>query len=271
MSLSGLTCGGTTYYVRAYATNCAGTSYGEWKSFTTAVCPIFPPTVVTNEVSNIGETTATANGNITATGGENCTVRGFQYGLTQTATWDVHSSGSFGTGTYSIILPGLTPCTKYYVRAYATNSAGTSYGEWKSFITEGCIIPPNLKLTPSSQSVTVDEQGTINVVVENVTALMAASITLNFDAAKLEYVSSAPGSFFTSAFIMPPTLGSGSVTLEMITLAEKPSGTGTILTVVFKRIDTGTTNLTFGATELTNDLGNSITHTKGGGCSVTDS
>jgi hypothetical protein len=137
MSLSGLTCGTTTYYVRAYATNCAGTSYGEWKSFTTAVCSIIPPTVITNNVSDIGDTSATANGNITATGGENCTVRGFQYGLSPTPTWDVHSSDSFGTGSYSIILPGLTPCTTYYVRAYATNSIGTGYGAWKSFTTTG--------------------------------------------------------------------------------------------------------------------------------------
>jgi len=52
-------------------------------------CGADKPTVITDDVSGIGTTTATANGNITATGGENCTVRGFQYGLSQTATWDV--------------------------------------------------------------------------------------------------------------------------------------------------------------------------------------
>jgi len=131
-------------------------------------------------------------------------------------------------------------------------------------------VTPNLELTPATQSVPIGTEGTVNVVVENITNLMAASITLNFDAAKLEYVSSAPGSFFTNAFIVGATPGSGSVTIEMMTLAEKPSGTGTILTVVFERIDGGTTTITFGATELTNDSGNSITHTKGSGCSFGD-
>jgi hypothetical protein len=98
-------------------------------------CIVDKPTVVTYNVSNIGETNATAKGIITVTGGENCTVQGFQYGLSQTPTWDKHSSGSFGIGFYSEDLSGLTPDTKYYVRAYATNCAGTSYGDWDSFNT----------------------------------------------------------------------------------------------------------------------------------------
>jgi hypothetical protein len=115
-------------------------------------CVADKPTVITNNVSNIGAETATANGNITNTGGENCTVRGFQYGLTQTPTWDVHSSGSFGTGSYNMSLSGLTPCTLYYVRAYTTNSAGTSYGSWKSFSTTGC--PPPTVTTNNASGVT---------------------------------------------------------------------------------------------------------------------
>ncbi|MCJ7789408.1 MAG: putative Ig domain-containing protein [Candidatus Atribacteria bacterium] len=52
-------------------------------------------TVVTNDVSDIERTTSTANGNITTTEGENCMVRDFQYGLSQTPTWDVFSKGLF--------------------------------------------------------------------------------------------------------------------------------------------------------------------------------
>jgi hypothetical protein len=51
------------------------------------------------------------------------------------------------------------------------------------------------ELTPSSQSVTVGNQGTVNVVVEDVTDLKGANITLNFDASKLQYVSSDDGDF----------------------------------------------------------------------------
>ena len=277
MSLSGLTCE-TTYYIRAYATNCAGTSYGEWKSFTTAACPppcvADKPTIVTNDVSNIGQTTATANGNITATGGENCTVRGFQYGLTQTATWDVHRSGSFGTGSYNMSLSRLTCGTPYYVRAYATNCAGTTYGAWESFTTTDCT--PNLKLTPSSQSVTVGNQATINVVVEKVTDLRGASIILNFDASKLQYASSDDGDFIPNDTLQEKNIDNtnGSVTLDIAGLGTSGyhSGmdTGTIMTVKFDTIATANpTNITFGTTQLRDKDNNPITHTKGSGCSVT--
>ena len=263
----------TKYYVRAYATNSAGTSYGEWKSFTTTGCPFFPPTVVTNDVSGIGDTSATANGNITATGGENCTVRGFQYGESPTATWDVHSSDSFGTGSYSENLPGLTPCTKYYVRAYAANSAGTGYGEWKSFTTTGCPITPNLKLTPATQSVTVGNQGTVNVVVEDVTNLMGADITLNFDDSILKYDSSAPGSFWSpeGLLVFSPLATGGSVNIQLSAeVANAKSGSGTIITVTFERIASGVTDICFGSTDLRDEAWQVITHTKGGCCSFTE-
>ena len=264
-SLSGLTCD-TTYYVRAYATNCAGTDYGDWKSFTT-ICPS-SPTVVTNAVSSIGRTTATANGNITNTGGEDCTVRGFQYGLSQTPTWDKHSSGSFGTGSFSEGLTGLTPDTEYFVRAYATNSADTGYGDWESFTTD----PPNLKLTPCPQSVTLGNQVTINIKVEDVTDLRGASVTLNFES-ELDYDSSSAGSFIPSATLMDSSTSS-SVTLDIAGLGtsgyHSGMGSGTIITVVFDTIATASpTIITFGSTTLRDKDNNTISHTKGSGCSIT--
>jgi len=136
---------------------------------------------------------------------------------------------------------------------------------------EVTVVPANLKLTPPSQTVTVGNQATINIIVEGVTDLLGANITLNFDATKLQYVSSAPGSFFSNAVIMPTTPDNinGSVTLALATLAETPSGTGTIITVVFNTIASGSANITFGATELRDKDNNSIAHTTGSGCSVT--
>jgi hypothetical protein len=133
------------------------------------------------------------------------------------------------------------------------------------------VVPANLKLTPSSQTVTQGSQATIDVVVEGVTDLLGANITLNFDATKLQYVSSATGSFFSSAFIMPTTPDNinGSVTLALITLAETPSGTGTIITVIFNTIASGSANITFGTTDLRDKNNDSISHTTGSGCSVT--
>ncbi len=132
-----------------------------------------------------------------------------------------------------------------------------------------------LELLPKTVVVTTGDSFTIDIVVEDVTELqgvnnlMAASITLNFDATKLEYTSSLPGTFFSSAFIVNVTVIGGSVTIDLVTLAEKPSGTGTILTVVFGTLATGTTDITFGTTELVDEDGISLTHTKGSGCSVT--
>jgi len=107
--------------------------YGEVVVSYTAVTA---PTVTTQAATNVEATSATGNGNITDTGGENCTVRGFKYGLTETDTWDVHDSGSFGAGTFSKGITGLSPGTTYYIRAYATNSAGTGYGAYVEFTTE---------------------------------------------------------------------------------------------------------------------------------------
>ena len=121
----------TTYYVRAYATNSAGTAYGTQQSFTTQTTV---PTVTTNTVSSITSSTATCGGDVTSTGGVSVTARGVCWGTSQNPTVsDNHTTDGTGTGGFSSNISGLSPGTTYYVRAYATNSAGTSYGEQRSF------------------------------------------------------------------------------------------------------------------------------------------
>ena len=125
----------TTYYVRAYATNEKGTSYGEEKSFTTMVNESMP-VVTTNEVTNITQTTATCGGTVTFDGGANVTARGVCWSTSQNPTInDNKTSDGSGTGSFTSNLINLNPNTTYYVRAYATNEKGTSYGEEKSFTT----------------------------------------------------------------------------------------------------------------------------------------
>jgi surface protein len=135
-NLSSLSCG-TTYYFRAYSTNPAGTSYGDGDSFTTTVCPDASG-VTTSSATDIARTTATLNGEITDTGGENATERGFNYGLNTNYGTDVTESGDFGTGVFDADLSSLSCGTSYHFRAYATNAAGTSYGNDKTFTTEVC-------------------------------------------------------------------------------------------------------------------------------------
>jgi len=137
------------------------------------------------------------------------------------------------------------------------------------------VNAPNLELTPASQAVTQGSQATIDVVVENVTDLRGAHITLNFDASKLQYSSSAAGSFIPNAFLAPATVDNvnGSVILDIAGLGESGyhsgMGTGTIMNVVFDTKSTSNANITFGATQLRDKVNNPISHTTGSGCSVT--
>jgi uncharacterized protein (TIGR02145 family) len=131
-SITGLT-PGTTYYVRAYGTNSAGTCYGPEVEFKTL--PV-PPTVTTNAVSSIAYNSATCGGNVTNEGGAPVTARGVCWSTSQNPTIaNSKTSDGAGGGTFTSSITGLSPSTNYYVRAYATNSAGTSYGGQQPFTT----------------------------------------------------------------------------------------------------------------------------------------
>ncbi len=141
-SLSGLT-PNTIYYVRAYATNSAGTAYGNEESFTTK--PLLTPSVTTNMVTNITDTTATCGGNVTYDGGATVTERGILWSTSPNPTFAnctscSHIASGNGTGSFTVNMISLLPHTPYYVRAYATNSQGTSYGESMCFTTTGPLI-----------------------------------------------------------------------------------------------------------------------------------
>ncbi|TDS12351.1 hypothetical protein B0I21_106209 [Sphingobacterium paludis] len=135
-TLSGLTAG-TTYYARIFATNEAGTAYGGVISFTTPTPYTAPTGVSTSSVSAIGSTYATFNGYVTTNGGSTITERGFVYSAntsapTLTAGTKAVASGN-SIGSFSRSVTGLTRYTTYYVRAYATNAYGTTYGSTTSF------------------------------------------------------------------------------------------------------------------------------------------
>ncbi len=131
----------TTYYVRAYATNSEGTAYGSQVSFVTK--SYSAPTVITHSISNITETSALCGGNVTDNGGMTVTSRGVCWSTSQNPTInDSHTLDGSGLGTFTSDITGLSPNTTYYVRAYATNSAGTGYGTQKSLTTQGNTPPP---------------------------------------------------------------------------------------------------------------------------------
>ena len=95
------------------------------------------PTVSTNQVINITQTSATGGGKVTSDGGASVTERGVCWSTSHNPTTaDSHAnSGTAGMGPFSVNMNGLTANTTYYVRAYAINSTGTSYGNEVSFTT----------------------------------------------------------------------------------------------------------------------------------------
>src|SRR5664280_2278958 len=94
------------------------------------------PSLNTIAVSSITPNSAQSGGNITLDGGTSVTNRGVCWSATINPTVsDNHTTDGSGTGSFTSSITGLAPNTAYYVRAYATNSTGTSYGSNISFTT----------------------------------------------------------------------------------------------------------------------------------------
>jgi hypothetical protein len=98
---------------------------------------IVAPTVTTNTpITSITQTTASGGGNVTSDGGASVTARGVCWSTsTNPTTANSKTTDGSGTGSFTSSLTGLSANTLYYVRAYATNSVGTSYGANVTFTT----------------------------------------------------------------------------------------------------------------------------------------
>ncbi len=102
-----------------------------------------PPTVTTTSVTNITTNSAGSGGNVTSQGSSEVTERGVCWSTTQNPTIaDNKTTDGTGTGSFTSSITGLSPNTTYYVRAYATNSVGTSYGSEVSFTTISQVTCP---------------------------------------------------------------------------------------------------------------------------------
>jgi hypothetical protein len=149
-ALTGLTAG-TTYYVRAYATNAIGTGYGATQSFTTLSTSSNNPVLAsTTSATSITSSSAILGGNVTDEGATQVSVRGLVYGTTTGASTFSVTLGS-GAGTFTGTITGLTQGTTYFVRSFATNVQGTSYGAETSFTTQ---TTPTLSATTTPSSIT---------------------------------------------------------------------------------------------------------------------
>lgn len=134
----------TTYHFRIKATNAVDVANSNDMSFTT---DISTPQLTTTAISSILTNSANSGGDITNDGGSPVTARGVCYNTSPNPTIaNSIVAGGTGTGSFISNITGLASVTTYYVRAYATNTAGTSYGNELSFITG----TPNYSLTAST-------------------------------------------------------------------------------------------------------------------------
>ncbi|MCJ7448112.1 MAG: hypothetical protein MUO72_10485 [Bacteroidales bacterium] len=94
------------------------------------------PVITTANITSITQTTASSGGNVTSDGGAEVTVKGVCWGITpKPIIANSKTNDGTGIGSFTSNLEGLTPNTLYYVRAYAINSAGTTFGNEISFTT----------------------------------------------------------------------------------------------------------------------------------------
>ena len=95
-----------------------------------------PPSVTTGSVSGVTTISAVSGGNVTNNGGEDVTARGVCWSTTSNpAITSSKTSDGTGNGVFNSSITGLTANMNYHVRAYATNSEGTAYGDELTFTT----------------------------------------------------------------------------------------------------------------------------------------
>jgi len=159
-NLTGLDAG-TTYHVRAYATNPVGTSYGADMTFLTLGQA---PSGLTQPPSNVTAVTATLNATVNPN--DLSTTVTFEYGLTTSYGSTAAASPSPVTGNTMVNvmaeISGLLPATTYHYRVKTVNSIGTTYSEDKTFTTAG--IPPAATTSAATSKSTTGAtlNGTVN-------------------------------------------------------------------------------------------------------------
>ncbi len=192
------------------------------------------PTVTTASVSSIGTTTAVGGGNVTANGGGTVTASGIVYSTSTTPTTStgtvLSTSPVTTSGAYSLTMSGLAAGTTYYVRAYATNSAGTSYGSQVSFTTTATADTqaPTAPTSLASSSVTSSSAtlswtpSTDNVAVTGYRiykngTLLTTTTSTSYSATGLS--ASTTYTFYVTAYDAAGNISAASSTISVKTLA----------------------------------------------------
>ncbi|GGF29987.1 hypothetical protein [Flavobacterium limi] len=157
----------TKYFVRTFASNLAGTAYGQVVSFTTSAYIL--PTVKTLPISTISETTGIGGGTVVSEGSNPVVERGICWNTAPNPTINYgKSKDGTGMGSFVSNLRSLQPFQLYYIRAYAISQAGIAYGETVTAKTTGgnkptVTVSARTGNTTLYSTVSVTNQGSTNV------------------------------------------------------------------------------------------------------------
>ena len=230
------------------------------------------PTLTTTAVTAISTNSASSGGNITANGGEEVTARGVCWGTTANPTVS-GSKTSDGTdiGTFTSAIAGLTPNTDYHVRAYATNSVGTAYGNDLVFKTLAIVGATVTTATPTFTATTATAGG--NVTLDGGASVsergVCWSITANPTTTTGTKVAAAAGGLGT--FTVSITGLQPGTTYHVVAYAINSSGTSYGSDVAFATLATKpavTTATDANPTQTTATVGGEVTST--GGAAITE-
>lgn len=144
---------------------------------TKSVVDVRIPTVTTKSPTGITTSSADCGGFVTSDGGASVTENGLCYSTNPNPTVaDFAVTGGSGTGNFQCSMTGLNPATKYYVRAYAFNSAGIGYGNQVIFTTLSFAGIPTVKTAPMSNITEISAIGGGNVTDQGTSAVIARGL-----------------------------------------------------------------------------------------------
>ncbi len=198
-------------------------------------------TLTTTAVSVVTDIGASSGGNITADGGAAITDKGVVWSTSTLPTVSLSTKTTDGTGTgiFTSTISGLTASTKYYVRSYATNTSGTSYGSELDFTTctlniagtasSNPSLQVNTALTTSIMIATTGATGISNDAASGANGL-PAGVSATW-AGNTITISGTPTATGTFSYSIPLTGGCGSVNATgTITVCSVLNTAGTPLT-----------------------------------------
>jgi pectinesterase len=159
---------GTANNIGAIVSNAFGTStaLGQLTTNDFVIAHVNPAsvpvlaTLTTKPITDISTTFATSGGVISSDGNSAITVKGVCWNKTGSPTTADSTTKDGSTSTpFSSSLTGLLAGTKYYVRAYAVNSAGTAYGNELNFTTLTVLVAPTVTTDSVKNVVNTDATG----------------------------------------------------------------------------------------------------------------